>query len=138
MYSLDKKWKEFVYSASGFGPNLLMVLLTAYLTDALNPAGLTANKESWSISGSCLIAPSIFGVLWMLAKLFDGIVDVPLAALTDNLRTKWGRRRPALLIAFVPMVISYILAWTPLQIRENSVANTPVTPYPFVAFPPAR
>ncbi len=124
MNSLDKKWKEFLYSASGFGPNLLMVLLTAYLTDSLNPAGLTANKDSWSISGYCLIAPSIFGILWMLAKLFDGIVDVPLASFTDNLRTKWGRRRPALLIAFIPMVISYILAWTPLQMRENSIVNT--------------
>ena len=124
MYSLDKKWKEFIYSASGFGPNLLMVLLTAYLTDALNPAGLTANKESWSIAGYSLITPAIFGVLWMLAKLFDGIVDVPLAAFTDNLRTKWGRRRPALLIAFIPMVISYILAWTPLQMRENSIINS--------------
>lgn len=124
MHSLDKRWKEFLYSASGFGPNLLMVLLTAYLTDSLNPAGLTANKDSWSLSGYSLIAPSIFGVLWMLAKLFDGIVDVPLAAFTDNLRTKWGRRRPALLIAFIPMVISYILAWTPLQWRENSIINT--------------
>ncbi len=124
MNSLDKKWKEFVYSASGFGPNLLMVLLGAYLTDALNPVGLSADKNNWSISGYCLITPAIFGVLWMVAKIFDGIVDVPLAAFTDNLRTKWGRRRPALLIAFIPMCISYVLAWTPLQMRENSVVNT--------------
>lgn len=124
MYSLDKKWKEFLYSASGFGPNLLMVLLTAYLTDSLNPAGLTANKETWSLSGYSLIAPAIFGVLWMIAKIFDGVVDVPLAAFTDNLRTKWGRRRPALLISIIPMAISYILVWTPLQWRENSIVNT--------------
>lgn len=124
MYSLDKKWKEFIYSASGFGPNLLMVLLGAYLTDALNPVGLSADKNNWSISGYCLITPAIFGVLWMIAKIFDGIVDVPLAAFTDNLRTKWGRRRPALLIAFIPMCLSYVLAWTPLQMRENSIVNT--------------
>lgn len=66
MASLDKKWKEFLYAASGFGPNLLMVLLGAYFTDAVNPAGLTANIDTWSLSGYCLIMPSIFGVLWMV------------------------------------------------------------------------
>lgn len=124
MVSLDKKWKEFLYAACGFGPNLLMVLLGAYLTDALNPAGLTADIKSWSLTGFCLITPGLFGILWMAAKLFDGLVDIPLASFTDNLRTRWGRRRPAILIAFVPMVISYILAWMPLELRENSLRNT--------------
>jgi hypothetical protein len=32
--SLDKKWKEFLFSFSGFGPNFLMVLMGAYYTDA--------------------------------------------------------------------------------------------------------
>ncbi len=113
MNSLNKKWKEFLYAASGFGPNLLNVILGAYLTDALNPSGLTAGIDVWSISGICLISPAIFGVLWMIAKIFDGIVDIPLAHFTDNLRTKWGRRRPAILIAFVPMVAAYIGVWMP-------------------------
>ncbi len=123
--SLNKKWKEFLYAASGFGPNLLNVILGAYLTDALNPSGLTAGKEVWSISGICLITPAVFGILWMVAKMFDGIVDIPLAHFTDNLRTKWGRRRPAILIAFVPMVLGYIGVWMPLQPQtENSIVNT--------------
>ena len=122
--SLDKKWKEFLYGFCFFGPNLLFVLLGAYFTDALNPAGLTANLEAWSISGYSLIMPGIFGIMWMIAKVFDGLVDIPLASLTDNLRTRWGRRRPVMLAALLPMAASYILAWTPLQMRENSLANT--------------
>lgn len=124
MQSLDKKWKEFLYAACGFGPNLMMVLLMAYFTDAMNPAGLTANIGAWSITGYSLILPSVFGVLWMVAKVFDGLVDIPLASFTDNLRTRWGRRRPAILIAFVPMVVSYILAWLPLEFKQNSLLNT--------------
>jgi len=124
MNSLNKKWKEFVYAASGFGPNLLMVLLVAYFTDAMYPVGLNADKANWSLSGYTLIAPAIWGVLWMAAKAFDGIVDVPMAALTDNLRTKWGRRRPVIAICFIPMVLCYILAWTPIEYAEGSVANT--------------
>ncbi len=125
MNSLNKKWKEFLYGGCTFGPSLLNVILGAYLTDALNPAGLSAGIEVWSISGICIISPAIFGVLWMVARIFDGVVDIPLAHLTDNLRTKWGRRRPAFLIAFVPMVISYILVWLPPQPNvENSIINT--------------
>ena len=90
-----------------FGPNLLFVLLGAYFTDALNPAGLTANIESRSLTGYALIMPGIFGVVWMIAKIFDGLVDIPLAALTDNIRTRWGRRRPVLLAALFPIAISY-------------------------------
>ncbi len=122
--SLDKKWKEFLYGSCFFGPNLLFILLGAYFTDALNPAGLNANMESWSMSGYALIMPAIFGIMWMLAKIFDGLVDIPLASLTDNLRTRWGRRRPVLLAALLPLAASYILAWTPLEWRESSLANT--------------
>ncbi len=122
--SLDKKWKEFLYAACGFGPNLLFVLLGAYFSDAVNPAGLNADKANWSISGFCLVAPALFPILWMVAKIFDGLVDIPLAAFTDNLRTRWGRRRPAIVIAFIPMVISYIMVWLPLEWRENSLLNT--------------
>lgn len=122
--SLDKKWKEIFYGSCFFGPNLLFVLLGAYFTDALNPAGLTANIESWSLTGYALIVPGIFGIVWMIAKVFDGLVDIPMAALTDNLRTRWGRRRPVLLVALIPMAISYFLVWTPLEFRENSVLNT--------------
>ena len=116
--TLNSTLKEIIYSASGFGPNLLMVTLGAYFTDAINPSAF--NLESTSevpyqvISGACLIVPALFPILWMLAKIFDGIIDVPFAALTDNLKTRWGRRRPLIAICFIPMVISYAMCWLPI------------------------
>lgn len=124
MHTLDKKWKEFLFAANSFGPNLLFVLIGAYLTDAMNPIGLTANIGAWSVKGYCLVVPVMFGVTWALAKLFDGLVDIPLAHLTDNIRTRWGRRRPMFLAALIPLALSYFLVWTPLQARENSLVNT--------------
>lgn len=124
MHSLDKRWKELLFSFNSFGPNLMFVLIGAYLTDAINPIGLTASKESWSITGYCLVLPFMFGITWAIAKVIDGIVDIPLAHLTDNLRTRWGRRRPMFLIALVPMFLSFIGLWTPLQMREHSLLNT--------------
>lgn len=111
--TLNKKWKEILFAASGFGPNLLMILMGAFFTDAINPAALPSGSYQ-AISGACFILPAIFPVLWAVSKVFDGIVDIPLAALTDNLKTKWGKRRPPIAICFIPMVISYMFCWIPI------------------------
>lgn len=124
MHSLDKRWKEFLFAFNSFGPNLLFVLIGAYLTDAVNPIGLTASKENWSLSGYCLVLPFMFGITWAIAKVIDGVVDVPLAHLTDSIRTRWGRRRPMFLIALIPLILSFFGLWTPLQWREHSLLNT--------------
>ena len=124
--TLDKKWKEIVYAMTGLGPNLLMVLMGAYFTDAINPAALPSGSlqaSSFAVSGISLIMPAIFSVLWMCAKLFDGIIDIPMASITDNLKTKWGKRRPPIAICFLPMVISYALCWIPIS-QTNQLANT--------------
>lgn len=112
--SLDKRWKEVVFAASGFGPNLLMVLMMAYFTDAVMPAGLSADINFWSYSGVTIVAIAFFPILWTLGRVFDGIIDVPLAALTDTLRNKTGKRNITLLISFLPMLISFALCWIPV------------------------
>ena len=71
MNSLDKKWKELLFAATMFGPNLIFVLVGAYLTDAINPIGLTANLDNWSLTGYSLVVPGMFGLTWALAKVFD-------------------------------------------------------------------
>ena len=124
---LDKTWKEILFSASGLGPNLLMVLMGAYFTDALNPAALDlsthTDKIVQTISGTCLIAPALFPILWFLAKAFDGIIDVPFAALTDNLKCRWGKRRTPIAICFIPMVLSFAMCWLPIS-QTDTLANT--------------
>ena len=50
MRSLDKKWKELLFAFSGFGPNLLMVIMGSYFSDAMNPAALESGEldgERW-------------------------------------------------------------------------------------------
>ena len=124
MHSLDKRWKEFIYAASGFGPNMMMVFLMAYFTNAVYPIALTANKAEWSVTGYTLIFPAIWGLLWAFGRIFDGVIDIPLAHLTDNLRTRWGNRRPTIVVSFLPMVIGYLLMWMPAEYVEHSVKNT--------------
>ena len=120
--SLDKKWKELLFSMSGFGPNFLMILMGAFFTDAINPSALPLGSLQ-AIGTSCLILPALFPVLWMVAKIFDGVIDIPMANITDNLKTKWGRRRPTIAVCFIPMVVSYALCWLPVG-GENQTINT--------------
>ena len=100
--SLDKKWKEFLYACTGFGPNFLMVLMGAYFTDAINPVALGEGSYQAIMSGTCFILPLVFPTLYAIAKAFDGIIDVPFAYITDTLSTKWGRRRPTILVCMIP------------------------------------
>lgn len=123
--SLDKKWKEFLFGFSGFGPNLLMIMMGSYYSDALNSAALEAGEAFQAIvPGVCFITPALFPILYALGKIFDGLIDIPFAHITDNLSTRWGRRRPAIAVCFLPMVISFILCWIPIGGPERQLLNT--------------
>ena len=123
--SLDKKWKEFLFAFSGFGPNFLMILMGSYYSDALNPAALETGEQFQSIMpGVCFILPALFPILFALGKVFDGLIDIPFAYITDTLSTKWGRRRPAIAVCLVPMIISFVLCWIPVGGADNPLFNT--------------
>ncbi len=123
--SLNKKWKEFLFAFSGFGPNFLMILMGSYFSDALNPSSLEMGEQFQAIMpGVCYILPALFPILFAIGKIFDGIIDIPFAHITDTLSTKWGRRRPAIAVCFLPMVISYILCWIPVGGPDAKLFNT--------------
>lgn len=112
-----------LYALAGFGPNLLNTILSIYLVDALQTAGFVQNVENWTFYNKTIIAVLLFSILKFIAQLVDGIIDVPFAALTDNLKSKWGKRRPTILIGTIPMIASYVAFLFPANI-ENSVLNS--------------
>ncbi len=125
MQSLNKKWKELLFAFSGFGPNFLMVLMGSYYSDALNPSSLEMGEQFQAIMpGVCYIMPALFPILFAIGKIFDGIIDIPFAHITDTLSTKWGRRRPAIAVCFLPMLISYVLCWIPIGGPDEKLFNT--------------
>ena len=118
---LDKRWKEVLFAAAGLGPNLLMTLMMAYFTDAVIPTGLVADVGFWSYGGVIIVYTVVFPILWTIGRFFDGIVDVPLAHLTDTLKTKTGKRWIGYVISVVPMIVSFVLCWIPVFGRSADI-----------------
>ena len=125
--NLNSIGKEILYAFSGFGANLMMIIMGAYFTDAVNPAALgsSASASLQTIGGRmiCLVLPVVFAILGIFGKVFDGLIDIPFASITDNLKTKWGRRRPPIAICIIPMIVSFILCWIPV-FGDNQLGNT--------------
>ena len=124
--NLNSTGKEILYAASGFGANLMMILMGAYFSDAVNPTALGESQSAMlqAITGTCLIIPALFSVLGIIGKVFDGLIDIPFASITDNLKTKWGRRRLPIAICLIPMIVSYLFCWWPVFGDANQLGNT--------------
>lgn len=74
----------------------ITLFLMFYYTDALGLSGGTA------------------GVIYMIASIFDGVIDPIMGAVADRTRTRWGRFRPYILLGAVPLGLSFaFLYWSP-------------------------
>lgn len=110
-----KKSKLILYACSGLGVNMLNIIVGSYLCSALLVGGFDKNVENWTYLNKDLVVAGLWSTLVLIAKIIDGLIDIPFSHFTDNLRTKWGRRKPSLVIGFVPMIIAYLLFLVPLQ-----------------------
>jgi Na+/melibiose symporter-like transporter len=54
----------------------------------------------------------VAGVL-MVALIFDAFVDPVVGQISDNFRSRWGRRHPFMYAAAVPVSIAFFLLWNP-------------------------
>lgn len=60
------------------------------------------------------LSPTVAGLLYAIAMIWDAVVDPVIGVLADRTRTRWGRYRPWLALAALPMALSYGLAfWNP-------------------------
>ena len=56
-------------------------------------------------------AAIMWGILQFAPRLFDAITDPIMGFISDNTKSKWGRRRQYVLIGGILMGISYIAMW---------------------------
>ena len=105
---LLKKWQEPIYAIGGFGPGFLYQVMLTYLLYFYRPA------QERLAAGAVILAPAVgYAAGMLVARILDGVVDIPIAIWTDNMRSRWGRRRPLMVLGFIPMLITFALLWYP-------------------------
>jgi len=124
MYTLSRK-KLPLYAIAGWGLNLLNTIAAIYLADALLTKGFAADKiANWTFLQKTVVEVSLYAALKFVAQLIDGIIDIPFSALTDNLKTKWGKRRPTIFVGTFLTIATYVgLCFVPIN-EENSIFNS--------------
>jgi GPH family glycoside/pentoside/hexuronide:cation symporter len=92
-------WLEKIsYGSGDFGFNLYWTTISAFL--------LIFYTDSFGLSAAAA------GTMLLTTKLVDAFADPIMGAIADRTRTKWGRFRPWLLWAAVPLAASGVLTFT--------------------------
>jgi len=53
------------------------------------------------------------GAVIMIVLMIDGLLDPTVGLISDNLRTRWGRRHPLMYASALPYGIAFALIWNP-------------------------
>ena len=137
---LKNKRREFLYALSVFGPNLIFTMLMAYFTTAVDPRNVRKDVGLWAqlvqtnsegvLEGMPIVVTALFGfiglfgILFTVGRIFDALINVPLAAKLDRMKDKYARLRLPILIAFVPLATGAAALCLPLVKTPESMLNT--------------
>ena len=95
------------------GPPLSLKL---YIGWSLGTLGLTAFMVGSYLllrfmTDYMAVPPAVAGLIFALAKIYDGIADPIFGSLSDRTQSKWGRRRPYLLGGAFACGLTFMLAF---------------------------
>ena len=55
--------------------------------------------------------PLLWGILFFVPRMFDALTDPIMGFITDNTRSRWGRRRPWIFLGSIIAGLSFIAMW---------------------------
>lgn len=61
------------------------------------------------------LPPQMVGAILMVVLVVDALIDPIVGQVSDNFRSRWGRRHPFMLAAALPYAIAFFLLWNPPQ-----------------------
>jgi len=63
--------------------------------------------------------PALAGTAFLISKIWDAVTDPFMGIISDNTRTRFGRRRPYFLAGIILIFISFVLMWTPVGFQKE-------------------
>ena len=75
------------------------------------------------------VDPLLAGILGGVPRLLDAITDPIMGFITDNTRSKWGRRRPYIVIGSIMSGVIFALMW---QLNPELVAGPSILVLPVI------
>ena len=65
--------------------------------------------------------PQLVGRAIAIALFFDAFADPIVGQISDNLRTRWGRRHPFMYASAIPVAVAYFFLWNPPQLPRGAL-----------------
>lgn len=100
MYDLDKKYipkkEKWSFAIAGLGQNMAYGMMSSFLLAFYTD--IVFSDAIWVVS-----------IIMIIARVWDAINDPIMGSIVDRTRTKWGKCRPYLLAAPLPIAIFTIL-----------------------------
>jgi Na+/melibiose symporter-like transporter len=60
------------------------------------------------------LSPSLCGLAFMIAMIFDALSDPLIGAISDNFKSRFGRRHPFMFFSAIPLALGFYLLYQPL------------------------
>jgi GPH family glycoside/pentoside/hexuronide:cation symporter len=66
--------------------------------------------------------PLYVSIILMSLRLWDGIIDPIMGCISDNFRSRWGRRRPFVLVGAICAGLTYpLIWWFPMDLSQEMI-----------------
>ena len=93
--------------------------LSEIVAYALPMAGFSAATMTLSLymlkysADVLLVPPAAMGLIFMLGRVWDAVTDPVAGQLSDRTSSRWGRRRPWMVAAALPIFLTLVMIWAP-------------------------
>jgi len=65
--------------------------------------------------------PAYAGIIVLISRIWDAVSDPLMGVITDNTKTKYGRRKPYLLAGSFAVIVAFTLLWWPVSFSSQAL-----------------
>jgi glycoside/pentoside/hexuronide:cation symporter, GPH family len=64
-------------------------------------------------AGSALVPAGLYSIVIFIIRTVNAVIAPPIGYISDRTQTRWGRRLPFMFASGLPMLVFFVLLWTP-------------------------